>query len=244
MKNFVIGLLHFLFGFENYLFIFSWLKIVTLQFDSRKKDYLEFTKMITPQSKVLVIGANTGITTIPIAKKLVDGNIFAFEPVPQNVKVLKRVIHYFQAENKVTVFQTALGNYSGKIKMILPVWQFTKKHGFAHVLESNGTQNEKGIILSGTVLPLDDIEELKLVKVDFIKIVAENYEYNIFSGGKNLIQQSKPIIYCELWNNEHRKKVLDLILSFGYSIKVFRNGQICSYDPAIDLKKNFLFIPF
>jgi hypothetical protein len=127
--------------------------------------------------------------------------------------------------------------------MILPVWKFTKKHGFAHVVENNNSLNEKGIIFTETVLPLDRIEELKAVKVDFIKIVAENYEYNIFSGGKNLIQKNKPVIYCELWNNEHRKKVLDLISSFGYTINVRRNGQICRYDPSIDLKKYFLFIP-
>ncbi len=243
MKNLVIGLLQFIFGYENYLFLFSCLKIYSLRLDARKKFFLGFVKMISPESNVLVIGANTGITTIPAAKIMTTGKIFAFEPVQQNVKVLKRVLHFFSEENKVTIFQTALGNYSGKIKMILPVRQFTKKHGFAHVLEIDAPQNEKGIILTGTVEPLDGIEELKNVKVDFIKIVAENYEYNIFSGGKNLIQKNKPLIYCELWNNEHRKKVFDLISSFGYTIKVFRNGQICEYDPAIDFKKYFLFIP-
>lgn len=243
MKNIIIGLLQLIFGYENYLFIFSCLKIYTLRFDNRKKDYLLFVKMISPASNVLVIGANTGITTIPAAKIIEKGKIFAIEPVPQNVSVLKRILHFFKAEKKVTVIQSALGNYTGTIKMILPVWNFTKKHGFAHVVESDNTMNEKGIVFSSTVLPLDDISELKDIKLDFIKIVAENYEYNIFSGGANLIKRNKPVIYCELWNNQHRKKVLDLITSFGYNIMVFRNGRIHNYNSAIDKKKYFLFIP-
>ncbi len=243
MKNLIIGTLQAILGYKNYLILFSCLKIISLRLAPGKKDYLRFVKMISQQNNVLVIGANTGITTVPVARRLTSGKIFAFEPVAQNIDVLRSILKLFNVAHKVIVFHLALGNATGKIKMILPVWRFTKKHGFAHVYDDVTDKGEKGILSGCPLKKLDDVEELKTIKIDFIKIVAENYEFNIFSGGKNLIRKNKPVIYCELWENNHRSQVLELIETFGYQIKVFRNGELQLYDPSIDREKYFFFIP-
>jgi len=243
LKNFIIGILQVIVGFNNYLLLFSCNKILFLRFDRRKKDFLRFVKMIPNESNVLIIGANTGITTVPVARRISSGKIIAFEPVAQNVIILKRVLHIFRVENKVSVVSSALGNSNGSIKMVLPVWGFTKKHGFAHVAEEALTGDEKGIVSESRIQRLDDVEELRAMKINYIKIVAENYEYNILSGGKNLIEENRPVIYCELWDNDHRLKTLELIKSFRYQVKVFRDGNLHEYNPAIDKQKYFFFFP-
>src|SRR5213075_1492635 len=117
---------------------------------------------------------------------------------------------------------------------------FTRKHGFAHVVSSDN-ENEKGISTSCEIFPLDEINELHQTSVPWIKIVAENYEFSIFSGAKKFIERNKPTIYCELWDNPQRQKVLSLIKSLGYKIFVFRNNKLSDYEPLIDKKKYFFF---
>lgn len=85
MKTFVIKTLHHIFGYERYLFLFSICKIHTLRFFSKKWDYLYFVRELKPDYNVLVIGASTGITTIPIAKKCSEGKVIAYEPVETNL---------------------------------------------------------------------------------------------------------------------------------------------------------------
>jgi hypothetical protein len=78
---------------------------------------------------------------------------------------------------------------------------------------------------------------------DTDKVVAENYEFSIFSGAASFLKANKPIIYCELWDNFQRQQVLDLIKSFGYKIFVFRKNNFVEYDPSVYKKKYFFFIP-
>jgi FkbM family methyltransferase len=242
VKNFLIGSLQLIFGYRKYLFIFSCLKIFALRLDRRKRDYLAFSKMIPSGSNVLVIGANIGITTIPIAKRLTTGNVFAFEPVRQNAEVLHWVLRFFRQKEKVHVFNWALGQKNRKANMVVPVWGFTKKHGIARV--ADGIPNVKnGRVTTCEMHALDDVEELKEVKIDFIKIVAENYEFNIFSGGEKTIARNMPVIYCELWDNDHRPKVIRLISSYGYEVKAYRKGMLHEYNPSVDFGRNFLFLP-
>ena len=68
MKESIIKVLHYILGYERYLKIFSIFKIRTLSFDGRKSDFLFFNELLDENAKVVVIGACTGITTIPLAK--------------------------------------------------------------------------------------------------------------------------------------------------------------------------------
>ena len=56
-------------GYDRYLMLFSIFKIKTLVYDKRKADFLFFETMLSKEANVIVIGACTGITTIPIARK-------------------------------------------------------------------------------------------------------------------------------------------------------------------------------
>lgn len=88
LKHFAIRNLNKILGFENYLFIFSIFKIKTLNLDKRKKEYVYFSNLFPSDSNILILGANTGITTIPVAKNVRDGKVFAIEPVPENYSTL------------------------------------------------------------------------------------------------------------------------------------------------------------
>ena len=242
LKHFIIRNLHSLFGFENYLFFFSLFKIFTLNLDKRKKEYVYFSKIFEKDSNILIIGANTGITTVPVAKTTVEGKVFAVEPVPVNYRTLERVIKYFNQTNVITL-NMALGNKSGTIDMFLPIINKTRSHGLAYIKDESIEGFQEGIKYNVDIWKLDDLELIQDVKISGIKVVAENYEKFIFEGGEKFINKNKPLIYCELWFNENRIKTLSLIRSWNYEIKVLENNSLIPYISSKHKTKNLFFVP-
>ena len=193
MKNKIIGLLYKIVGWDNYIFIFTVFKIVTLRFDGRKKSFVHFTKLLPETSNTLIIGACTGITTIPIAKKTKKGKVFAFEPMPFNFNALNKVSRFFKLTN-IIAFNTAVGNTSGEIEMTLPKIGGTFKHGMSHVADDSVVNYNEGKRFTAKLNRIDDYVELQNIKIDAVKLVAENFEKQILEGANNLILKNKPFI--------------------------------------------------
>ena len=242
MKESVIKILQYILGYERYLKLFSVIKIKTLVLDSRKSDFLFFEKLLSQNATILVIGACTGITTIPLAKGKVNRKVFAYEPVSSNFQVLNQVVNYFKLKNVFT-FNLGLGSEPGQREFILPVVNGVKKHGMAHVKDPAILEYNEGLSEVIAIDTLDRREEINGLAIEGIKIVAENFEYQIFEGAKRVIENNRPIIYCELWNNDRRNLVLDLIKKYNYGI-YYREGNILVHYSQDKYKgKNLFFKP-
>ncbi len=242
MKHFVIRNLHSLLGFENYLVFFSIFKILTLKLDRRKREYLYFTGLFESSANIIVIGANTGITTVPIAKKVNEGKVYAIEPVIENYNALTKVLKHYKLKNVETI-NIALGNENKMVDMIMPVLNDAKSHGLCHVNDESISGYKEGIIIPVKMQKLDELFLNYGAKINGIKIVAENYERFIFEGSEEVIKKNRPLIYCELWYNENREKTLDMIRKWNYDIKVLVKGRLVNYIEKIHFTKNLFFIP-
>jgi len=227
MKSLVQRILQKLLGFNNYLFIFSVFKIYTLKSDKAEKAFFHFIKQAAgKEGIVLDIGANIGITAVLLSKKFPDRPIYAFEPVPENIKALKRVLRFFKATN-VTVLEIALGNEPGELEMILPVVDNVKKQGLSHIKHDSITEFNEGHTFKVPVKTLDSLPELnQALQIAAIKIDVENFEYFVFEGGKELLQRHKPIVFCELWDNENRYKCFNFLQSLGYTAYTLEGGKM------------------
>lgn len=62
-----------------------------------------------------------------------------------------------------------------------------------NVIDDNEATNH----YSGKKIEIQKLDDLKLTKVDFIKIDAEGMEFEVLQGGTNTIIHSRPIIFCE-----------------------------------------------
>ena len=217
-------------GMNNYLFLFSIFTIKRLKWNKHEEEFLFFNDMLPDNAIVMDIGANIGIMTVPIALKVRNAQVYAFEPVPTNVKALKRIVNYFKLKN-VKIFETALGEQAGELKMVMPVTNNVKMQGLSHVLEDNSNDPlSQGEVFSVPVQKLDDIAELKAAdKITAIKIDVENFEYYVLKGGEALLRKHKPIIYCELWDNEKRYLTLNYLKGLGYKVKVYQNEKLEEY---------------
>jgi len=233
LKSKVKRLLQRVLGFDNFLFLFSIITIRRLYMNKHEKEFLHFLTLL-PTDELLL-----DIMTIPLAQKAVNGKVFSFEPMPQNLKALKRVIKYYKLKN-VTVFETALGSEPGELKMIMPIIDNVKMQGLCHF---DNNETEKGERFTLPVQKLDDISELQAAKaIGGIKIDVENFEFEVLTGAKNLLLKHKPIIYCELWANEKRTLTLNYLTNeIGYTVKIYDGEKLVPYTNQEAM--NFFLVP-
>lgn len=240
MKDFIIRLLHLILGYERYLRYFTRFRITFLNSDKRKHDFLYFEKCLSNDAQIVVIGANTGITTIPFAKGNPNRTVYAYEPLASNFKILENTVQYYALRN-IHSYNLALGNKTGHIEMILPIFNGARKHGMAHINDPSIESPETGETFTVEIQKLDDRAELHGTPIHAIKLVAENYELEILKGAKHLITAHKPFIYCELWHNKNRLHTLNLIREYGYDIYYRDGATLKEYTPSAYTGKNFFF---
>ncbi len=228
LKNFIQWMCQKILGFHRYLFLFSLFQIKRIQAGISEKAFRHFLGMLTDEGAILDIGANIGIMSISLAKKYPNATVFAFEPVPQNILALQRVIKYFQLQN-IQINPFALGDKNEEVKMMMPIIKHVKMQGLSHVIEKEN-QAEHGLLYSVSMQRLDDILALRILpKITAIKIDVENFEYYVLMGGIQLITKQKPLVYCELWNNERRILCIDLMRNLGYDVKIFKNSALVDF---------------
>ncbi len=227
-------------GLNTYLYVFALYKIKTLRSDKKENDFFTFLSLLKDgKGDVLDIGANLGIMTVHLANKLPNTTIHAFEPMPTNVSVLKRIIAKFKLK-KTKIHEIALGDESGTAKMVLPVNGQTVMQGLSHIKHETITEWNEGQEVDVKLDKLDNI--LNGQPVQAIKIDIENFEYFALKGATRIITSNKPIIYAELWNNENRSNCFEYLKSFNYSIFVGENNQIVPFDSSKHDTQNFIFI--
>jgi len=241
MKKFVQSLLQRLLGFRRYLVVFSWFKIKTLKRDKKEGDFFYFLNQLSPSDTVLDIGANIGIMTVHLARRCSEGKVHAIEPIPENFATLKRICEIFKCSN-ASLHHFALGEQEGELEMVMPEVQNVKMQGLSHAVHESITEFNEGRKYAVPQHRLDGLRST-FGKVHGIKIDVENFEYFVFKGGENLLREDRPLVYCELWDNENRAKCFALFESMGYSVQVLEQGQLSRYNPSQHSNQNFFFVP-
>jgi FkbM family methyltransferase len=227
-------------GFRTYLYVFALFKIKTLRSDSKEKDFFHFLSLLEDgKGAVLDIGANIGIMTVHLAQKLPNSTVHAFEPIPDNVSVLKKIILKFHLK-KIKIHETAVGECEGNVQMVLPHHGGTRMQGLSHVKHESITEWNEGDEFNVPLNTLDNM--LNGEPIQGIKIDIENFEYYALMGGKRILESNHPVIYAELWDNENRSNCIELLKSFNYNTLVVVNDQLVPFDAKKHDNQNFIFI--
>lgn len=240
MKAIIQRILQHILGYDTYLWYFTLYKLKTLRSDKNENDFFYFLSLIKPNATTLDIGANLGLMSYFLAKQ--SKETIAFEPMPNNYKVIKKVVKRYKLDN-LSLLTNALGNENREIQLVLPVVDGVKKQGLSHVVDAKMKQFNDGTFFTTQCLRLDDQPELTGKQIDAIKIDVENFEYEVFMGAKNLLERCKPIIYCELWDNQNRIDCFNFLNTLGYSTKVLVKGKLETIQSNPSHIQNFFFIP-
>ncbi len=162
-------------------------------------------RFLKPGMTVLDIGAHCGFHTLLLSKSVGRrGCVLAFEPSPSDRKRL-RVNLAMNFRRNVNVLPWALGEEDGSATL--------------YVVEGNTVLNslrtqENAMAATPTVVavrPLDRVlGELRIEKVDFVKLDVEGAELAVLRGaGRLLSAVPRPVILCEVLEETTR--------AWGYS---------------------------
>ena len=191
---------------------------------------------------VLDIGANIGIMSVHLCRRVKKGMVYAFEPIPENYLALQKIARFFKVQN-LLLFNCALGDQNKVVEMMMPVNASVKKQGLSHVLHESINDLSDGIRYSVLQRTLDSVAAEIKIPFYAIKMDVENFEFYVLKGGAESIAKYRPIIYCELWDNENRKRCFVILIELGYNIMVLDNKKLVVYDSLVHRMQNFFFIP-
>lgn len=150
-----------------------------------------FKKILKKGDVVFDIGANIGLTAIYAAKRIgINGNVFAFEPMPNTCDILNYNIRLNKLKN-ITSINVALSDRIG----FAEIYDNIHINRGAASLYSEKKEN-------GITIPLDTLNNIiykyKIDKIDLIKIDIEGSEISMLKGAFNVFNlERKPIICIE-----------------------------------------------
>jgi len=164
--------------------------------DYFEKDILLYLEKNYPVHNVILdVGANIGNHTLFFATHLRYNKIIAFEPIPENYKLL--ALNTYELDN-VSIRRVAIGDGDLDIMMRAD----PENMGACEVTPTGDIKVEQ--------IKLDD---LLVDPVTLIKIDVEWYEPFVLLGAKYLLETDKPLILIE----DTKQEYSDLLPS-GYSL--------------------------
>ena len=172
-------------------------------------------KILKKDAIVVDVGANIGWYTLLAAKTVgVNGKVIAFEPAPENYRLLKKSIK-INNFNNVIAYRLCVSNISGTNKLYLG----TQNLG-GHSLKTKSGNNS--IDVKTTTLDTT-LKELHVENVDLLKIDVEGAEPEVIEGCLHYLSNRKiKNIFLE-WNAhfwENRRDLLEIIIR-NYEIYEF-----------------------
>ena len=140
---------------------------------------------------VVDLGANIGYFTLILAKLVgPTGKVFAFEPDPRNLTLLKKNIEYNNYKN-VIIVPKAVSNVNDKCTLYVG----QKTFGQNRIYKPEKTDTQKFIPTDSETIRLDDFFKANnlLDKISFIKMDIEGSEFLALSGMKEILKLNKNI---------------------------------------------------
>jgi FkbM family methyltransferase len=155
------------------------------------------------------IGAHIGKYTIRVANQLKnDGKVIAIEPDPDTFKILKNNIERNKLKN-VIALNLACWSKNKKIKLYSKKRRFDE-HSVVRTI-SNDFKWVEGRKLDSI------LQELKIKKVDLVKLDVEGAEFEVLKGMKSTLK-TKPRIVFEASSKESLENCKKELSKYGYKI--------------------------
>ena len=199
-----------------------------------------FKEYLKPGMVVLDLGANIGFYTM-LARSLVGprGKVFAFEPSPHNVGLIKASAKTNHFDN-VTIIEAAVADKVGKATLYLAPDYITEHslHDYYENPKPNAKQNQT--IVRVTTVDSFLKKQVGNMKIDFIKMDIEGSETKALKGMKETLQKNdRLILITEFWingfylSNSTPEKYLKAIQKFGFKIYFIDDFKQSVYHVSI-----------
>ncbi len=164
--------------------------VLSGEFERQELDFFEF--VCTAGGTVVDVGANIGLYTVLAAKRVgPSGHVFAFEPVPENIKLLRENLDLNDVSARVEVQEAAVGEKPGELEIFLSDRQI-------------GTHSAAQYLVDGSRsirVPMQSIDAFVasrgIQRIDLIKVDVEGYDGRVVEGAAHSLSLHKPILFIE-----------------------------------------------
>ena len=170
---------------------------------------------------VVDIGANRGVYSYWMQKKVGPrGHIVAFEPQPELNEYLNDLKSTFRLK-ALTIAHAGLSSAPGQRRLIRP-----KTHWGGASFESEPKQDCDCLTVPVTTLDQYFLDS-PMRPLRFIKCDVEGHEYDVFLGGRRVLQEDHPDLLFECHDsNAQSGKLFAYLNGLGYDGFFFANGAL------------------
>jgi FkbM family methyltransferase len=149
------------------------------------------------------IGANVGVYTLLFGRY--SKHVYAFEPVPRNIRYLHRMLEINHLSSKTTIIPCAVTESLKMAKIDLGVNYAESR------LDNKGTQPVMCI-------SLDQAANFLGLKPTVMKIDVEGAEMDVLKGARGLLEGVKPKILLSVHSNRLRRECFEYLGELGYNM--------------------------
>jgi FkbM family methyltransferase len=163
-------------------------------------------RVVKPGDTVLDIGANIGLVTLRLAKRVgPTGTVHAFEPSP-SIAARLRASLLVNSINNVRVHELALGDETGTLPITIPAGNA----GMASMIAGR-------VIGETHQVPVKRLDDMDVGPIAFIKMDVEGFEEKVLRGFSGTLKRCPPrVILFE--QNDAREAPIELLIRHGYRI--------------------------
>ena len=195
--------------------------------DYAQDEQSHFQSIIKPGYTCVDLGANIGFFSVLFAHWTgPNGKVFAFEPSPENLVLLRKNLKINGISN-VEIVDKAVSDEEGVIKLHLCKDNF----GDNRIYASEEEKDRKTVDIQA--IKLDDFFASKSKPIDFIKMDIQGAELRALKGMKHLLENKQiQRISMEFWpcglvkSGSDPVELLDLLLSYGFTLYDLYNGSL------------------
>lgn len=184
------------------------------------------------------VGAFEGILTLFFAQETgPEGQVVAFEPVPESYRRILEHIELNEFADRVTVRNISVGSGSGELAFATAADGLGRATADEEIQWRLRRREERPQVFHAPVNSLDnEIASFPLPEPDFVKIDVEGMEFDVLQGMRQTISRRKPELYIEMHGadikakRENAARVVQLLSDYGYSIRHVESDQ--PVDPS------------
>jgi FkbM family methyltransferase len=208
-----------------------------------ERGVLEVVRHLLPARgpcNVVDVGAHIGTHAVPYARWVRGrGRVYAFEPQPVMVALLRRNLETNGCVADVEIFQSAAGHQDGLEVSMENVIRDGPNAGVAFAYEDGTDFNYGGLQLGpgGVRVRMRTLDSFHFDNVGLLKIDAEGAETLVLWGARELIRSWRPIILFER-NEKYITDSMHEMMPIPDEVLAFRiEGYAASlgYLPPVDV---------
>lgn len=215
------------------------------------RDALAFLRPLVPQDGVVIdVGAHSGQFAKLFSSLTPQGHVYAFEPSPYALSILKPTLA-LRCTNNVTVVEAGLSTEEGLQTLHIPIKKRgTLGFGLAHLGDDASGRAVQSHSIRLTTLDHFAAAQ-QLTRLDFIKADIEGWELQMLRGGLQTIARLRPSMLLEISPhqlvraNAAPADIFNLLLPMGY-VAYFTDehaGYALRPVTAFDQTGDYVFVP-